>query len=204
MKIQVNFKNKLFLLFIIFLFSNILTANSSATSNTKFTVTESKTEVAFSGESSQESYENVENTDDANKNGTKDKNVPIETIVLIAVVIGFIVFTTVKIMRTLPSFKTFDDYQKEQILKRFIEYDNGDENLYYAERINGLGTGFYTVRTFTVYNEKIKVLAKMPSVLFIPVPFVLGYLVCYNEKRIICSISKEHFKKLRKEIQEMI
>lgn len=196
-------KNKLFLLFIIFLFSNILAANSSAISNVEYTGL--KTESGFSGESNQFNNETSDMTlNGDNKNGMENKEIPIETIVLIVAVIGFIVFSTVKIMRTLPSFKTLENYQKEQILKRFIEYDNGDENLHYAERMNGFGTGFYTVRTFTVYNEKIKVLAKMPSILFIPIPFALGYLICYDEKRIICSISKEHFKKLRKEIQEMI
>lgn len=135
-------------------------------------------------------------------NGMEYKGVPAETIALIIAVIVIVILIAVKIMRTLPSFKMLDDYQKERILKRFIEYDNGDENLYSSYRLNGCGTGFYTVRTFTVYNEKIRVCAKMISVFFIPIPFALGYLVCYDNKKIICSVSKEHFKILKKEIEE--
>ncbi len=137
-------------------------------------------------------------------NGVEYKGIPTETIVLIIAVIIIVILIVVKIARTLPSFKLLEDYQKEWILKKFIEYDNGDENLYSSYRLNGCGTGFYTVRTFTVYNEKIKVLAKMISVFFIPIPFALGYLVCYDNKKIICSISKEHFNILKKEIKEQL
>ena len=137
-------------------------------------------------------------------NGVEYKGVPSETIVLIIAVIIIVILIVIKIARTLPSFKLLEDYQKEWILKKFIEYDNGDENLYSSYRLNGCGTGFYTVRTFTVYNEKIKVLAKMISVFFIPIPFALGYLVCYDNKKIICSISKEHFNILKKEIKEQL
>ena len=137
-------------------------------------------------------------------NGVKYKGVPSETIVLIIAVIIIVILIVIKIARTLPSFKLLEDYQKEWILKKFIEYDNGNENLYSSYRLNGCGTGFYTVRTFTVYNEKIKVLAKMISVFFIPIPFALGYLVCYDNKKIICSISKEHFNILKKEIKEQL
>lgn len=137
-------------------------------------------------------------------NGVEYKGIPTETIVLIIAVIIIVILIVIKIARTLPSFKLLEDYQKEWILKKFIEYDNGDENLYSSYRLNGCGTGFYTVRTFTVYNEKIKVLAKMFSVFFIPIPFALGYLVCYDNKKIICSISKEHFNILKKEIKEQL
>ena len=137
-------------------------------------------------------------------NGVEYKGIPSETIVLIIAVIIIVILIVIKIARTLPSFKLLEDYQKEWILKKFIEYDNGDENLYSSYRLNGCGTGFYTVRTFTVYNEKIKVLAKMFSVFFIPIPFALGYLVCYDNKKIICSISKEHFNILKKEIKEQL
>lgn len=137
-------------------------------------------------------------------NGMEYKGIPSETIVLIIAVIIIVILIVIKIARTLPSFKLLEDYQKEWILKKFIEYDNGDENLYSSYRLNGCGTGFYTVRTFTVYNEKIKVLAKMFSVFFIPIPFALGYLVCYDNKKIICSISKEHFNILKKEIKEQL
>lgn len=137
-------------------------------------------------------------------NGVEYKGIPTETIVLIIAVIIIVILIVIKIVRTLPSFKLLEDYQKEWILKKFIEYDNGDENLYSSYRLNGCGTGFYTVRTFTVYNEKIKVLAKMISVFFIPIPFALGYLVCYDNKKIICSISKEHFNILKKEIKEQL
>lgn len=137
-------------------------------------------------------------------NGVEYKGIPTETIVLIIAVIIIVILVVIKIARTLPSFKLLEDYQKEWILKKFIEYDNGDENLYSSYRLNGCGTGFYTVRTFTVYNEKIKVLAKMISVFFIPIPFALGYLVCYDNKKIICSISKEHFNILKKEIKEQL
>lgn len=137
-------------------------------------------------------------------NGVEYKGIPSETIVLIIAVIIIVILIVIKIARTLPSFKLLEDYQKEWILKKFIEYDNGDENLYSSYRLNGCGTGFYTVRTFTVYNEKIKVLAKMISVFFIPIPFALGYLVCYDNKKIICSISKEHFNILKKEIKEQL
>ena len=137
-------------------------------------------------------------------NGVEYKGIPTETIVLIIAVIIIVILIVIKIVRTLPSFKLLEDYQKEWILKKFIEYDNGDENLYSSYRLNGCGTGFYTVRTFTVYNEKIKVLTKMISVFFIPIPFALGYLVCYDNKKIICSISKEHFNILKKEIKEQL
>ena len=66
-------KNKLFLLFIIFLFSNIFAANSSAISNVEYTGL--KTESGFSGESSQFNNETSDMTlNGDNKNGMENNN----------------------------------------------------------------------------------------------------------------------------------
>ena len=42
------------------------------------------------------------------------------------------------------------------------------------------------------------------SFLFIPVPIVLGYLLCYDEDQILASYSKTTFKEVKKKIQETI
>ena len=41
------------------------------------------------------------------------------------------------------------------------------------------------------------------SFLFIPVPIVLGYLLCYDEDQILASYSKTTFKEIKKEIKEV-
>ena len=56
----------------------------------------------------------------------------------------------------------------------------------------------------TVGYDKVYIYAKVFSILFMPTPIILGYLLCYDEKRILASFSEETFSKAKKEIEETV
>ena len=85
-----------------------------------------------------------------------------------------------------------------------MKHDEGKKELFSAYRLNGVGTGYYRVRSMIVDNEKVYIYAKMFSFLYIPTPITLGYLLCYNKDQILASYSNATFKEAKKEIKENI
>ena len=120
------------------------------------------------------------------------------------VIIGLIVYTIFKIFTAFPKTKHLTDEQRNRIFKILMKYDEGKKELFSAYRLNGVGTGYYRVRSMMVDNQKVYIYAKMFSFLYIPTPITLGYLLCYNKDQILASYSNTTFKEAKKEIEENI
>ena len=120
------------------------------------------------------------------------------------VIIGLIAYTIFKIFTAFPKTNHLTDEQRSRILKILMKYDEGKNGLFSAYRMNGVGTGYYKVRSMMVDNEKVYIYAKMFSILYIPTPITLGYLLCYNKDKILASFSNATFKEAKKEIQETV
>ena len=120
------------------------------------------------------------------------------------VIIGLIAYTIFKIFTAFPKTNHLTDEQRSRILKILMKYDEGKNGLFSAYRMNGVGTGYYKVRSMMVDNEKVYIYAKMLSILYIPTPITLGYLLCYNKDRILASFSNAAFKEAKKEIKETV
>ena len=120
------------------------------------------------------------------------------------VIIGLIAYTIFKIFTAFPKTNHLTDEQRSRILKILMKYDEGKNGLFSAYRMNGVGTGYYKVRSMMVDNEKIYIYAKMFSILYIPTPITLGYLLCYNKDKILASFSNAAFKEAKKEIEETV
>ena len=120
------------------------------------------------------------------------------------VIIGLIAYTIFKIFTAFPKTNHLTDEQRSRILKILMKYDEGKNELFSAYRMNGVGTGYYKVRSMMVDNEKVYIYAKMFSILYIPTPITLGYLLCYNKDRILASFSNAAFKEAKKEIKETV
>ena len=120
------------------------------------------------------------------------------------VIIGLIVYTIFKIFTAFPKTKHLTDEQRNRIFKILMKYDEGKKELFSAYRLNGVGTGYYRVRSMMVDNQKVYIYAKMFSFLYIPTPITLGYLLCYNKDQILASYSNATFKEAKKEIQETV
>lgn len=120
------------------------------------------------------------------------------------VIIGLIAYTIFKIFTAFPKTNHLTDEQRSRILKILIKYDEGKNGLFSAYRMNGVGTGYYKVRSMMVDNEKVYIYAKMFSILYIPTPITLGYLLCYNKDKILASFSNAAFKEAKKEIEETV
>lgn len=120
------------------------------------------------------------------------------------VIIGLIVYTIFKIFTAFPKTNHLTDEQRSRILKILMKYDEGKNGLFSAYRMNGVGTGYYKVRSMMVDNEKVYIYAKMFSILYIPTPITLGYLLCYNKDKILASFSNVAFKEAKKEIEETV
>lgn len=120
------------------------------------------------------------------------------------VIIGLIAYTIFKIFTAFPKTNHLTDEQRSRILKILMKYDEGKNGLFSAYRMNGVGTGYYKVRSMMVDNEKVYIYAKMFSILYIPTPITLGYLLCYNKDRILASFSNAAFKEAKKEIKETV
>ena len=120
------------------------------------------------------------------------------------VIIGLIIYTIFKIFTAFPKTKYLTDEQRNRIFKILMKYDEGKKELFSAYRLNGVGTGYYRVRSMIVDNQKVYIYAKMFSFLYIPTPITLGYLLCYNKDQILASYSNATFKEAKKEIEENI
>ena len=120
------------------------------------------------------------------------------------VIIGLIASTIFKIFTAFPKTNHLTDEQRSRILKILMKYDEGKNGLFSAYRMNGVGTGYYKVRSMMVDNEKVYIYAKMFSILYIPTPITLGYLLCYNKDKILASFSNAAFKEAKKEIEETV
>ncbi|WP_339056090.1 toxin-antitoxin system YwqK family antitoxin [Fusobacterium animalis] len=120
------------------------------------------------------------------------------------VIIGLIAYTIFKIFTAFPKTNHLTDEQRSRILKILMKYDEGKNGLFSAYRMNGVGTGYYKVRSMMVDNETVYIYAKMFSILYIPTPITLGYLLCYNKDKILASFSNAAFKEAKKEIEETV
>ena len=120
------------------------------------------------------------------------------------VIIGLIAYTIFKIFTAFPKTNNLTDEQRNRIFKILMKYDEHKEELFSAYRLNGVGTGYYRVRSMMVDNQKLYIYAKMFSILYIPTPINLGYLLCYDKKQILASYSNATFKEAKKEIQETV
>ncbi|WP_339003190.1 toxin-antitoxin system YwqK family antitoxin [Fusobacterium animalis] len=120
------------------------------------------------------------------------------------VIIGLIAYTIFKIFTAFPKTNHLTDEQRSRILKILMKYDEGKNGLFSAYRMNGVGTGYYKVRSMMVDNEKVYIYAKMFSILYIPTPITLSYLLCYNKDKILASFSNVAFKEAKKEIEETV
>ena len=120
------------------------------------------------------------------------------------VIIGLIAYTIFKIFTAFPKTNHLSDEQRSRIFKILMKYDEGKDGLFSAYRMNGVGTGYYRVRSMMVDNEKVYIYAKMLSFIYIPTPITLGYLLCYNKDKILASFSNATFKEAKKEIQETV
>ena len=120
------------------------------------------------------------------------------------VTIGLIAYTIFKIFTAFPKTNNLTDEQRNRIFKILMKYEEHKEGLFSAYRLNGVGTGYYRVRSMIIDNQKLHIYAKMFSFLYIPTPITLGYLLCYNKDQILASYSNATFKEAKKEIKETI
>ena len=120
------------------------------------------------------------------------------------VVIGLIAYTIFKIFTAFPKTNNLTEEQRNRIFKILMKHDEHKEGLFSAYRLNGVGTGYYRIRSMMVDNQKLYIYAKMFSILYIPTPITLGYLLCYDKKQILASFSNATFKEAKKEIQENV
>ena len=120
------------------------------------------------------------------------------------VIIGLIIYTIFKIFTAFPKTKYLTDEQRNRIFKILMKYDEGKKELFSAYRLNGVGTGYYRVRSMMVDNQKVYIYAKIFSFLYIPTPITLGYLLCYNKDQILASYSNATFKEVKKEIEDTV
>ena len=120
------------------------------------------------------------------------------------VIIGLIIYTIFKIFTAFPKTKYITDEQRNRIFKILMKYDEGKKELFSAYRLNGVGTGYYRVRSMIVDNQKVYIYAKMFSFLYIPTPITLGYLLCYNKDQILASYSNATFKEAKREIEDTV
>ena len=120
--------------------------------------------------------------------------------VIIALYIFFIIFK----FKSFPKTSNLSDEQRKKILKILIQNDENKKEIFSASKFYGIGTGYSKVASLVVDSQEVYIKAKIFSFLFIPVPIVLGYLLCYDEDQILASYSKTTFKEVKKKIQETI
>lgn len=109
------------------------------------------------------------------------------------VIIGLIAYTIFKIFTAFPKTNHLTDEQRSRILKILMKYDEGKNGLFSAYRMNGVGTGYYKVRSMMVDNEKVYIYAKMFSILLnnartLATLVVRPVLVSMNCTKILVSI----------------
>jgi len=120
------------------------------------------------------------------------------------VIIGLIIFTIFKMFKSFPKTSHLTDEQRSRIFKILMKHDEGKKELFSAYRLNGVGTGYYRVRSMIVDNEKVYIYAKMFSFLYIPTPITFGYLFGYSKDHIFASYSNATFKEVKKEIEDTV
>ena len=120
------------------------------------------------------------------------------------VIIGLIIFTIFKMFKSFPKTSHLTDEQRSRIFKILMKHDEGKKELFSAYRLNGVGTGYYRVRSMIVDNEKVYIYAKMFSFLYIPTPITFGYLFGYSKDHILASYSNATFKEVKKEIEDIV
>lgn len=120
--------------------------------------------------------------------------------VIIALYIFFIIFK----FKSFPKTSNLSDEQREKILKILIQNDENKKEIFSASKFYRIGTGYSKVASLVVDSQEVYIKAKIFSFLFIPVPIVLGYLLCYDEDQILASYSKTTFKEVKKKIQETV
>ena len=120
------------------------------------------------------------------------------------VIIGLIIFTIFKMFTAFPKTSHLTDEQRSRIFKILMKHDEGKKELFSAYRLNGVGTGYYRVRSMIVDNEKVYIYAKMFSFLYIPTPITFGYLFGYSKDHILASYSNATFKEVKKEIEDTV
>ena len=120
------------------------------------------------------------------------------------VIIGLIIYTILKIFTAFPKTNNLTEEQRSRIFKILMKHDEHKEGLFSAYRLNGVGTGYYRIRSMMVDNEKVYIYAKMFSILYIPTPITLGYLLCYNKNQILASFSNSTFKEAKREIEDTV
>ena len=165
---------------------------------------------------SKEVYENGELVESSNKN-KGEVSIPSEKSntesklkyyigisAFLTVIIGLIIYTIFKMITAFPKTSHLTDEERSRIFKILMKYDEGKKELFSAYRMNGVGTGYYRVRSMMVDNEKVYIYAKMLSFIYIPTLITLGYLLCYNKDKILASFSNATFKEAKKEIQETV
>ena len=136
---------------------------------------------------------------------TKNKVIYYTTIFAFGtVIIGLIIYTIFKIFTAFPKTNNLTDEQRNRIFKILMKYDEGKKELFSAYRLNGVGTGYYRVRSMMVDNQKVYIYAKMISIIYIPTPITLGYLLCYNKDQILASFSNATFEEAKKEIEDTV
>ena len=84
-----------------------------------------------------------------------------------------------------------------------MKYDSNNEALHSSFTFNSFGSRFFNVATIYVDGYSIDIKAKTLSILFLPTPIILGYLIC-NNKEILATIQNEGLKKAKEEILEYL
>ena len=127
-------------------------------------------------------------------------------LVILAFGIPFLLlpFSFFKIYKQFPKVKLLDEYQKEKMLEILVKYNLQIPSLHSSYSINGTGTTYVKIRNFKIREEKFSISAKMYSVFWMPMPYIIGYIVCHDKDKIISSFSKESFQKIKDEMQEKI
>ena len=159
-------------------------------------------EVYNNGELIESSNKDIEEVSVSSKSQKTKEYIGI--FIFCTIIIGFITYTIFKMTKAFPKTNHLTDEQRSKIFKILMKYDEGKKELFSSYRLNGVGTGYYRVRSMMVDNEKVYIYAKMCSFFFIPIPITLGYLLCYNKDQILASFSNVTFKEAKKEIEETI
>lgn len=176
---------------------------STSSINTKNLKTTSKNEV----QNNNNNFSNNSNKTkevSLNKNGNSSENNSSWYYFIGALVIVIIILGIYRLLKAFPKTKYLSYGQQIRIFQILMKYNENDRYLFSARRINGIGTGYYRIRSMTVGYDKVYIYAKVFSILFMPTPIILGYLLCYDEKRILASFSEETFSKAKKEIEETV
>ncbi|WP_338959793.1 hypothetical protein [Fusobacterium nucleatum] len=139
-----------------------------------------------------------------NKNDNSSENNSSWYYFIGALVIVIIILGIYRLFKAFPKTKYLSYGQQIRIFQILMKYNENDKELFSAFRVNGIGTGYYSVGSMWIGYDKIYIYAKVFSVFFIPTPIILGYLLCYDEKRILASFSEETFSKAKKEIEETV